>query len=152
MREVTFSFCRWRKLSTHVKSAMGKQRLLHINSANCPGIYTKSVESEMQEKLSLIVTGRLIEDNYFVISDGSFLPSECSSYTWNGTASMLSCLWTASWASRWWFPDTWPCCPTALNPHDPLLASAGVPKPPCKTSKHPQIKYMNITLNMSHLG
>lgn len=58
MIEVTFSFCRWRKLSTRVKSAMGKQRLLRINSANCPGIYTQTIESDMRmhhEKLSLIV-------------------------------------------------------------------------------------------------
>lgn len=54
MIEVAFS-CRWRKLSTHVKSAMGKQQLSRINSANCPGIYTQTIDSEMyvhHEKLS----------------------------------------------------------------------------------------------------
>lgn len=40
MMEVTFSFGRWRKSSTHVKSATGNRRLLRINSANCPGIDT----------------------------------------------------------------------------------------------------------------
>lgn len=50
MIEVTFSFCRWRKSSTRVKSAMGSRRLLCINSANCPGIYIRTIESEMHDE------------------------------------------------------------------------------------------------------
>lgn len=118
--------CRWRKLNTPVKSVMGNQRLLCINSTNCPGNHTWITEGEIQ--IHHVKLHNSLSDAY-----GSFLPSGCSSFTWNVTALTHSCLWTASWASRWWYHDTWPCCPTAQNQHGSLLVSAGVRKPPCKT-------------------
>lgn len=122
---------------------------LHLKHAVC----LVTVQPQLETQLLITRMKWVLEKQRSFFSDGSFLPTECSSYTWNGTVLMLSCLWTASWASRWWFPDTWPCCPTALNSHDPLLVSAGVPKPPCKTSWTLTNKmFKEYLFNISHSG
>lgn len=62
-------FCRWRRLSTLVKSAVEKQQLSHINSANCPGI---NISGCIRVRYSTDLTHQCFSP---------LVAAECSSYT-----------------------------------------------------------------------
>lgn len=133
-----FPLCRWRKLSTRVKSVAASRRPSRINSANYPGKSRTDAH-----RTAWCYWRHLSRRGSHDFVDTPPPSPGCWSCTWSDTASTLSCLWTASWASKWSSPGTWRSSPTALSSPDLHLVWAGALKLPRKTSSSTRHSWSN---------